>query len=437
MSISSVTEQEKQGQQATTRTEAVLTGRWLILLRPACIGIIVLTIALWFVAIPIRYQELGTVCSSVCGDQQVNQQNIAHFRASGLTLSFYSAYVGTLEVFFVLAFVVIAFLILWKKSDTRIGLLTALFLTTFGVMNNAATALTNTFPVLFVPVGLLELISWACLGVFLFVFPDGRFSPRWTPIVALVCIFLFLLSNAPFFPPALVLPFLLGFVLLTLAAQMYRYRIVSTPAQRQQAKWVVLGITTALLGIGGLATLVNVLSLPQYPTGYFSLFGDTMWYVFELLIPLSIGFAIVRSKLWDIDVVINRVLVYGSLTALLALIYFALIFALQTLFQGIFHQNNAAAIVISTLAIAALFQPLRHRIQRIIDRRFYRRKYDAAKIVEAFSATLRNEVDLQQVREHLLTVVQDTMQPAHVSLWLREPQPAAKRQRVNTHEAQQ
>src|SRR5215471_14334035 len=147
MSISSVSGQETPGKQATGRTEAVLTGRWLAWLRPACIGMIVLTIALWLVAIHIRYQELGTVCSSMCGDQQLNQQNIDRFRASGLTLGFYSAYVGTLEVLFVLTFVVIALVILWKKSDTRIGLLTALFLTTFSVMNTAATALTNTFPV--------------------------------------------------------------------------------------------------------------------------------------------------------------------------------------------------------------------------------------------------------------------------------------------------
>src|SRR5207237_3372448 len=99
--------------------------------------------------------------------------------------------------------------------------------------------------------------------------------------------------------------------------------------------------------------------------------------------------------------------------------YFGLIFALQFLFQGVFHQNNAVAIVISTLVIAAVFQPLRHRIQAIIDRRFYRRKYDAARTVAAFSTTLRNEVDLTQLSEHLLAVVQETMQPAHVSLWLR------------------
>jgi hypothetical protein len=142
--------------------------------------------------------------------------------------------------------------------------------------------------------------------------------------------------------------------------------------------------------------------------------------------PLSIGFSILRYRLYDIDVLINRTLVYGSLTVLLALLYFGLIFALQALFQGMFHQNNAVAIVISTLVIAALFQPLRRRIQAIIDRRFYRRKYEAAKIVEAFSATLRSEVDLGQLREQLLNVVQETMQPAHVSLWLRKPQQVEK-----------
>ena len=140
-----------------------------------------------------------------------------------------------------------------------------------------------------------------------------------------------------------------------------------------------------------------------------------------LVIPLSFGFAILRARLWDIDVLINRTLVYGTLTVLLALVYFGLIFVLQSLLRGIMSQNNDVVIVVSTLAIAALFQPLRQRIQQIIDRRFYRRKYNAAKIVEAFSATLRNEVDLDQLREHLITVVQDTMQPAHVSLWLREP----------------
>jgi hypothetical protein len=136
---------------------------------------------------------------------------------------------------------------------------------------------------------------------------------------------------------------------------------------------------------------------------------------------IAIGLAILRSRLWEIDIIINRTLVYGSLTALLGLLYFGLIFGLQFLFQGIFGQNNDVAIVVSTLAIAALFQPLRHHLQKIVDRRFYRSKYDAAKIIETFSATLRNEVELNQLSDHLVAVVQETMQPAHVSLWLRKP----------------
>ena len=145
-----------------------------------------------------------------------------------------------------------------------------------------------------------------------------------------------------------------------------------------------------------------------------------IWPIVLLLIPLSIVFSILRYRLYDIDVLINRTLVYGSLTALLALLYFGLIFVLQSLFQGMFHQNNAVAIVVSTLVIAALFQPLRRRLQALIDRRFYRRKYDAARTLAAFSTTLRNEVDLTQLSEHLLAVVQETMQPAHISLWLRK-----------------
>jgi hypothetical protein len=140
--------------------------------------------------------------------------------------------------------------------------------------------------------------------------------------------------------------------------------------------------------------------------------------VFLLLIPVSVGLAISRSRLWEIDIIINRSLVYGTLTVALALIYAGCVLALQALL-GSFTEGNQFAIVGSTLVIAVVFQPLRHRIQAIIDRRFYRRKYDAARTLEAFSATLRNEVDLSELRAHLLGVVEETMQPAHVSLWLR------------------
>ena len=139
-----------------------------------------------------------------------------------------------------------------------------------------------------------------------------------------------------------------------------------------------------------------------------------------LPIPLALAVAILRYRVFDIDHLINRTMVYGTLTVALAVVYFSLVLSLQFLLHGL-TGGNQLALVGSTLAIAILFQPLRQRIQRVIDRRFYRRKYDAARILAAFSATLRNEVDLTQLSEQLLTVVEETMQPTFVSLWLRPP----------------
>jgi hypothetical protein len=135
--------------------------------------------------------------------------------------------------------------------------------------------------------------------------------------------------------------------------------------------------------------------------------------------------AILHSGLWDIDMIINRALVYGSLTALLALVYFGGVTATQANFRALTGQQDQPqlAIVISTLVIAALFNPLRRRIQSFIDRRFYRRKYDAAPTLEAFSAKLRDETDLDALSDHMVGVVRETMQSAHVSLWLRPDPP--------------
>jgi hypothetical protein len=398
-----------------------LSGNWLLLARVACLGVAFVALLIWVWGIPVRYAQLGTVCTTtVCGDQQPTSSSIAQFQAAGVSLSFYAAYTSTIEILFTLVFLLLATLIFWRKSETLIGLLTTLLLVTTGVSQTDAAALAAAIPALVIPVNLLTLLSFSSLGLFLYLFPDGRFAPRWLRFVVLPGLLLFLMSSA-IIPPEVFFPFFLGFLVVSLLVQVYRYRRVSTLIQRQQTKWVVFGVLSAVLGSISIIVASKFLPHAQSPGTWVFLVGNTVLYLFGALIPLSIASAILRSRLWDIDVLINKALVYGSLTALLALLYFGLIFVLQSLFQGLFKQNNAVAIVVSTLVIAALFQPLRHRLQRFIDRRFYRSKYDAAKTLEAFSATLRNEVDLGQLREHLLDVVQETMQPAHVSLWLRSP----------------
>lgn len=215
----------------------------------------------------------------------------------------------------------------------------------------------------------------------------------------------------------------------TLSIQVYRYMRVYTYSERQQTKWLVFGLASGLLLTAAsiiLSHLLPQLSRPDSP--YQLLINNLGGLLIFLPLSLSIGVALLRYRLWDIDRIINRTLVYGTLTVILTVVYVGLVIGLQELLRGVINQGSSVAIVISTLAIATLFQPLRHRLQKSIDRRFYRSKYDAAKIIEAFSARLRSEVDLEQLREELLAAVQETMQPAHVSLWVRPTEPARKDQ---------
>jgi hypothetical protein len=207
--------------------------------------------------------------------------------------------------------------------------------------------------------------------------------------------------------------------------QLYRYWRVSGPVERQQTKWVAFGLTAGFTG--ALAPVLFIVAFPTLlragvPNVLYVLTEATVATFSLLLIPLSILIAILRYHLWDIDLIINRTLVYGSLTAALALVYGGSVVVLQGVFRSLTdHQGSDLAVVASTLAIAALFQPLRRSIQTFIDRRFYRTKYDARKTLEAFGARVRDEADLQKLSEALTEVVHETMKPSHVSLWLKPP----------------
>jgi hypothetical protein len=191
---------------------------------------------------------------------------------------------------------------------------------------------------------------------------------------------------------------------------------------REQIKWIAFAASLVALGVSGavvLGTFAPDAAGGTHPL-WLGLLEDAITLSFAG-IPIAVGFAVLKYRLYNIDVIINRTLVYGSLTALLALIYFAGVATTQAIFRALTGQEEQPqlAIVVSTLVIAALFNPLRQRIQGFIDRRFYRRKYDAAKTLEAFSAKLRDETDLDALSNDLVGVVRETMQPAHVALWLR------------------
>ena len=261
-------------------------------------------------------------------------------------------------------------------------------------------------------------------------FPNGRPVPRWIGwLLAVICLIDLPPSLFPSMPYGGLIDTLFvfsGFPLIV-GSLIYRYRRVSTPMERQQIKWVVFGITLSMVAFMGWFVPQIFLYSSLSPNGsVYDLIGHPLLIISELCIPLCIGIAVLRYHLWDIDVIINKVLVYGTLTVILALLYITLVLGLLALLGSLLNQTNAIAIVVSTLATYVLFQPLRRRIQRIIDRRFYRSKYDAATIIANFSSTLRNEVDLNTLSEHLVAVVQETMQPAHVSLWLRKPEQKGK-----------
>jgi hypothetical protein len=284
--------------------------------------------------------------------------------------------------------------------------------------------------------------SWVWVvhfGPFLFLallFPDGRLpSPRWRPfawvvgvtvVVGTVAVALWpetaarfdrvndplgIEVAAPLINPMETILYVLALVAATsLLVRLRRSRGV----ERQQVEWFAYAV--GMLAVS--TTLAYVIS-EAMDAEWLGWISSVLVVASLVGLPVAMSIAILRYRLYNIDVLINRTLVYGSLTAVLALVYFGTIVVLQRVFVALTGEQSTLAVVASTLVIAALFRPLRRRIQSLIDRRFYRRKYDAATTLEAFSAKLRDETDLEALSDDLVGVVRETMQPAHVSLWLR------------------
>jgi hypothetical protein len=412
----------------TVRSSDALT-----LMRVICAIIILLVVALDFASIPAALQLIQTPCGPCEPNSiQATALEVRGLEASGLSVQFYAIYIVGLIVLTQTTYIVLGGVLFLRRSQDRMALFTALTLVTFGgaAFTGTMHALTGTSIPLTILTNGLNIIGQCAFMIFLYVFPTGRFTPRWTVIPAIIWTLAWVFSAinvSPLNTLAGIItdgPAFIAVIVSMVVAQVYRYRRVSTPAQRQQTKWVVYGLGVGLSAFAVTLVIANLLlpaSLVNSSGGV--LFGNTLTYACFLIIPIGIALAVLRSRLYDIDILIKRTLVYGSLTAILAALYFALVIGAQTLTHRLTDQQTPqppVVIVLSTLLIAALFQPLRHRLQRTIDRRFDRSHYDAAKTVAAFSASLRSEVNLQQLNEHLLGVVEETMRPAHASLWLRQ-----------------
>ena len=373
------------------------------------------------VGFPLGYAYLHTVCLSGCG---LTPGNVLALKQMGLSITFYANVYMVIQVLYILVCVGIALLIVFKKPGRWVPLGLSFFLVWLSAYEGANyPGLVATYPVLNVPVLLLFFLGGGIVGFYaLLTFPNGIFGSRWILGFYLLSVFegvLAVFITAPVFVVINGVLSLLSFPII-LVILMYRSRRLMNAKERAATKWIMVSLSFFILTL----ILVFFLIPAVVPPDSFALLIVNFGGFFGCGINIAgILMAVLYANAFDIDVFVRRTLVYTLLTTILVLLYVGMILGSQFVLATFSPQaaQSPLILVASTLVIAALFQPLRHRIQRNIDRRFYRHKYDAAKTLEAFSATLRSEVDLSHLREHLLKIVQETMQPAHVSLWLRSP----------------
>ena len=414
----------------------MLAGRGLVVARLAWIILVASQVAIVAYGYPLYIQRLlslDVTSTTLSGSwtTQTLSSALSSLRLSPNFLAGLLVFLDTLQVF---SYLIVGGLIFWRKSNTWLGLFASYVLFGIGLTIGGGS---ETLQQIASP--WQELVTfatstiWPFFFIFLFLFPDGQFAPRWMRLF----IPLWGLFYAWFGLSDLILklgfdtfrtiglPFIIVTVCASLFSQIYRYLRVSGPIERQQTKWFLLAITLLLFW----AIFSNLVFDPFLRTAGLSA-GETLllnlaWQPISVLamasLPLSVAIALFRYRLWDIDFIIRRTLVYGALTLTLAVVYFGSVVIILGLLGTLVGNSSQAAIVASTLAIAALFTPLRRRIQNDIDRRFYRRRYNAEQALQAFAVALRGEVDLDQLNNHIFTVIRDTMQPESISLWMINP----------------
>ena len=407
----------------------------ILTLRLAWLAIFLVLLVMFLGGIPARFKDLQTICGSescvVLSLQSAEAQILAD---AGLTMAIYAGYHIVIELVTGGGTALLSVLFFWKRFDDPMGILVAYFLMLISLnfMTELDSAFVRANTSLILLQNIISSLTVIPMTMLLFVFPDGRFVPRWTWIIALF-ISLIAIIDPIFVAAGYIIPsgqfslilviIFLPAVLFGVGTQIYRYRVISNPSQKQQTKWVLFGFMAFTVPLIGWTLFIELFPVSVgLPRLIFYTFIYGIMAIFLVCFPLSFVIAITRYRLWDIDLLIRRTLVYSLLTGALLVVYFGTVVVVQTAVNILTGQEQSSqlTIALSTLLIAALFNPLRRRVQSFIDRRFYRRKYDAQQILARFAETARDEVELERLTAVLLSVVGETMQPEQTSLWLKK-----------------
>ncbi len=415
-----------------------LRGLWLRLAQVGWVLIALLSMGLFALGTVAQFHHLRKPCTEVPVEEQADCWPTEHaLNQFGFTWDDLAVYYTTVATAALAPLPLLGWLVFWRKPGNVVGLLFSLAMVTTGSVSLSRFLvgdLLRAYPDLSLPALFVQFLGSMAPLLYASLFPDGRFVPSWMRWLVLlwagrslhfsVLLFVEPSLSGSFLTKLLSLAFV-PFMAVSVYAVLYRYRRVAGPLQRQQIKWIVVGAVIVIpISTGGY--ILNQFWQPGFIDLFIVAVYSPLFYLSILFLAVCLGISIFRYRLWDIDLIIRRTLIYGTMTAALAGIYFGSVVLLQSGFRGLTGQESQVAIVLSTLAIAALFVPVRRHIQQVIDRRFYRSKYDAEKVLSAFGATVREEVDLERLTDRLLAVVQETMQPAQVSLWLKtSPPPAA------------
>jgi len=400
--------------------EGSLRGRWLRLVQVLWSLLVICDLFVLMVSLPAFYQVLHTVCTGPIATcfitDQLLPQELSALQHAGLSLHTYALAVFYLDLVASLAFLFVGAVIIWHRANTWMGPFVSFLLINFGSLglsishaNSLQAAPTNSLDALASGIGMpLSILAYLCFAFFFFTFPNGRFVPRWSWVLVSLWIVNFVFwtvpANSPFninnWPPLLQSLWLSIVFGGSLATQVYRYRRVASPVQRQQIKWLIYGFAPVLL-----LPICFALLQMLFPSLFWQAVTEPLYRFYYLPVPLCIGIAILRYRLWDIDLIINRTLVYGTLTASVIGLYTLVVVGLGTLIQA---QGNVLLSLLATGLIAVLFQPLRLRLQRGVNRLLYGERDDPYAVL----ARLGSRLEATLVPEKVLPTIVDTVAQA-------------------------